>query len=220
MFQLLMTPHCVYKVFRKLVQGHITGGSLRNFYIDKSIAGAITNIKYFKLGTGAPEVGGNTVEVTRTWFDANIKDKNSGKGDLAIKQYLYASGGYGSDPFKKELLAANFYDFGSDASTKVIGVLSVTPNAPLPAHYWNVPGILFQVGCQLTQVEANFVAGETYPPTILSPGDSVYINEVGLFDEDDILCFYGVFDKQAKNNALTLKVNCVGMVKTLDYQLV
>jgi hypothetical protein len=217
MFMLIATPHLVYKVFRKLVQGHITGGAETNFYIDKSIAGDIKNIKYFKMGTGAPvDGGGNTIEVTRTWFDANIKDKNSGKGDLAVKQYIYATGGFGSDPFKKELFASNFYDFGTSDASKVIGVLSVTPNVAV--NYWNLPGVLFQAGCQLTQSEANFVAGEG-SPVALPTGDSVYINEIGLFDEDDILCFYGVFDKQAKNNALTLKVNCVGMVKTLDYQL-
>jgi hypothetical protein len=48
----------------------------------------------------------------------------------------------------------------------------------------------------------------------------VSINEVGVFDEDDVMVLYGVFPPTAKNNTLSFKGNLVAMIKALDYQLV
>lgn len=207
MLQLIFTPHAIYKYFRNIVQGYDAGG-IDSLYIEPTVgSNAVAKLKYFKIGSGGP---GDNVDLTRQWFDSNIKDKGTvlGNGDLNTPGIIFSSGGgYLADNTKKELTANNFYNYGNSNASKVTGVMGVTPDlAGNPGHneYWNIPGVLFQVTCPLNQSEGN----------IASP-----INELGIFDENDVLMLYGVFNGQAKTNATSWKVNGVAMLKTLDFQL-
>jgi Rieske Fe-S protein len=220
MSQLLLTPHGIYKYFRQLVQGYTGAGvEADGFYINKTVGTtAIKQLKYFKIGVGGPNVGGITEELTRNFFDAYIKNGNGGKGDLHEAVYIYAMGsgtGYGGDDHKKALAAGNFYLYGNSVDSKVIGVLGIEANAG-GTEYWNIPGVAFQVGCHLSSGEGNWDSsgGVVTPPAVNA------LNEIGIYDEDDILVLYGVFPVQNKNATLTVKVNNICMLKTLDYQLV
>jgi hypothetical protein len=228
MSQVIFTPAAVYKWFRNLVQGHTGAGSeVDGFYIKQVIGTTIIKqIKYFKIGIGGPTVGGlaanDTTELTRAFYDANCKDKNGGYGDLNIPIHIYAlaTDGY-NDPVgtgrdKKALAASNFYNYGNSNDSKVIGVLSVVGGGvDVLGKYYDIPGVAFQVGCHLTAGEGNYDASGN----LVTAPDVVNINEIGLFDEDHIMILYGIFAKYPKNNTLTLKVNSVAMLKTLDYQL-
>ena len=226
MSQVIMTPNAMYKVFRNFVQGNTgTGVEADGFYIDKSIGApgnTVKEITYFKVGTGAASTGGVTDELTRAFFDANVKDNNSGKGDIAFPIAIFATdpegydSGGGGDKQKKGLNASNFYSYGNSPDSKVIGILGVAADGN--GKYFDVPGVAFQVGNHLTTAQGNFSDGAGSSP-VLSPA-TVDINEIGLFDDDDHLLFYGTFAKQSKNELLTLKINVVALVKTLDFQIV
>ncbi len=228
MSQVIFAPNGIYKWFRNLVIGHTgTGNEADGFYIDKSVGTTpIGNLKYFKIGSGAPTIddipSNETGELTREFVDAEIKDNGvSGKGDIKTPHDIFptAGDGFDNDKKKKELFEPNFFSYGNSPDSKVIGVLGATPDGATGngfGKYWNVPGIAFQVGCHLTTGEANF---DSVGGTVNSP-DVVKYNEIGIFDDDDILQLYGIFPKQNKNETLTLKVNIVAMVKALDFQLV
>jgi len=230
MSQVIITPQAFYKWFRNMVQGHTGSGvEADGFYIDKGIGApgnAVKKITYFKVGTGAPTVGGNpsapTDELTRSFYDSSVKDNNGGKGDLASPIAIYATdpegydSGVGPKKQKKGLNASNFYTYGNSPDSKVIGILGAVADGS--GKYFDIPGVAFQVGCHLTTAEGNFSDGAGASP-VFSPA-VVNINEIGLFDDDDHLLLYGIFAKQPKNEQLTLKVNVVAMAKTLDFQLV
>lgn len=212
MSQVFFTPNGIYKYFRQLVQGYTGSGVEPDlFYVDQGVGtSAVKQLKYFKVGVGGP-VG----DLTREFYDANCLNKESGKGGLAVPIRIFGNpaDGYGGDAFKKALVPANFTQYGESVDSKVIGTLSVvTDNNPA---YWNVPGIMFMVSAQLYQSEGNFDEDEN---PVVSPA-VVEINEIGIFDEDDIMVLYGVFQPLAKNETLSLKVNSIAMQKILDYQL-
>ena len=207
MTQVLVTPHAIYKWFRAITLGFVgdkveAGG----FYVKQVVKGPVTSLKYFKFGTGAGALGGI---LTRSWFDINIKDNNTGLGDVKTPLQLYATDPEGyQDKYTKELFSADFYPYSGTDDSKVAGVLGVTPNAGGVPPWWNMPGVMFQVGCRIGSSEGNF------------PGPAAnLVNEIGIYDEDDVLMLYGVFDSFTKDSSTTLKANCVAMTKLLDFQL-
>lgn len=212
--QVLITPQGIYKYFRRLVQGHTGGGAeADDFYISKNIMGAVARLSYFKVGVGGPA----SSEITKDFFDAYCKDKPSSadtKGDLHEPINIYSSGGAGPDGKGKLLTAANFYNYGDSDDSKVVGVLSVLSG--VTGKYWDIPGVAFQVACYLAAGEANFRFDGS---PVFSP-DYVSINEIGVFDTDDVMVMYGCFPSRAKNPSLSFKANCVAMLKALDYQLI
>ena len=220
MEQIIITPAGVYKWFRNLVQGYLgTGVEADDFYINQVVGTtAVKQIKYFKVGIGAPTISDDpsldTAELSRLFYDTYCKDENGGLGDLntPIRIFLNPADGYGGNRFRKALSAANFYSYGNSVDSKVIGVLSVVARGT--GEYWDIPGVAFQVGCHLTSAEANYDAAEN---PVIAPS-VVEINEIGLFDEDDVMILYGIFSKHDKNNTLTLRINSVAMLKALDYQ--
>jgi hypothetical protein len=220
MAQIIVTPHWVYKAFRNLIIGY-NGALGEDHYIEESIGTTIIKpLKYFKVGDRGGVAFGGEIEISRNYFDLNIKDKNSGKGDLVRPLPLYAGGGgpIGGDAYKKPLVAGDFYQYGSTADSRVSGVLGVEPDEsgdPGYGKYYNIPGAFFQVNVRIEQAEGNrdYLGNPVVPPA------AVYYNEIGLYDEDDILCAYGVFNNQAKNAEIVSKFNVIAMLKTLDWRL-
>lgn len=228
--QVVFTPHACYKWMRKLVIGFNPAGVEASNYIDPSVSGTITGLKYFVLGTGADVDGlGNTLPLTETWFRTNCKDTAPNpanplfgyvKNPLRLFANTSDSGCWNNQLDQKELTADDFYNYGNSLASKVVGILGVTP-VPAETAFWNIPGALFQVGCHLETAIGNYDGvGAVASQLVLDPGDSVQVNEIGIFDEDDVMILYGTFPRQNKNSELTLKVNSVAMLKTLDYQLV
>lgn len=213
MMQLLITPQAYYKWMRTLVIGYDSAGAEADgHYVIPAVKGPITALSYFKLGTGAPtDIDGNVIELTETWLRTNVLDAASGKGDVHVALKLSGS----PDVFYKALTADNFYNYGNSASSKVVGVLSsgsITTVEDKDKH-WNMPGVLFQVGCHITSAEGNFKPDGS----ALGTGEKALVNELGLYDEDDVLLAYAIFTTQEKDDSTSLKVNAIAMMKALDY---
>lgn len=246
MAQILFTPQGITKYFRSLVIGHNPSGT--NGYVKSAIVGPVTALAYFKLGIGAAIdstlIPANTGVLTRSWYDSAAVDAsysttglinaNGGKGDVSKVLQLYSNpalGYAGSSRTKKALAASDFYNYGTDDGSKVAGVLSVSvdPSAGFPVAWANLPGIFFQVSCRLAQSEGNYAGNTTgsldpdnseTQQTALTTGQTVAINEIGIFDVDNVMILYGTFPQTNKSDSVASKINAVAMLKTLDYQLI
>lgn len=216
MMQLILTPNGLYKYFRSLVIGY-DNTSTEAMYVAPTVGPTVKPLKYFKFGTGAAkDADGNVVGITQAWYKTNCLTKNFGKGNVRVPQTLYAPSSV--PDAKKELTADSFYRYGTGNASQVVGVLSAgsIQTGPDATAFWNVPGVLFQVGCHITNAEGNYTAGED-SITALLPGATVKINELGIFDEDDVMVWYAVFSDKDKDSTGSLKVNAIAMMKALDY---
>lgn len=238
--QIIFTPNGLYKIFRNLVIGHLGTGDATGspkFYVSKNIgvpaSMPIKKLAYFMIGVGGPVSG----EITREFYDSGTggveagggclqKDAtdppappainpNDTRGGLNWPIKIYGAGiGYGGSMYKKALVADNFYNYDISAESKVLGTNAVVAGGS--ANWWDIAGTAFQVACHLAQAEGNFYKDGS---PVLSPA-TVEINELGIFDEDDVMMLYGAFSPKEKNDTLTFKANCVAMLKALDYQLI
>ena len=225
--QIIVTPNWTYKAFRNLIVGYIGGASegedpfANPNYIDRNIGTTpLGNLSYFKMGDRGGTPGADILDIPRSFYDLNIKNKNGGKGDIVRPLPLYAGGGgpIGGDAFKKPLIAENFTQYGDTSDSKVTGIYGVEPDEsgdPGFGKYYNTGGITFEVGIRIEETEGNM---DFLGTTISSPA-AVYYNEIGLYDAEDVLCVYGVFANQPKNDRLVFKNILEVVLKTLDWRL-